>query len=95
MFFYSLLFIQVRVLTDLGMFSEATRVLMSLLLGEKLPKVSDVGFRTVDHKTVTKSTFVELLFCQFFPTNLNALFLVCRLRRQCSVIKSLSSIREI
>ena len=66
MFFYSLFFIQVRVLTDLGMFSEATRVLMSLLLGEKLPKVSDVGFRTVDHKTVTKSTFVELLFCQIF-----------------------------
>lgn len=44
--------LQVRVLTDLGMFSEATRVLSALLLGEKLPKISDVGFRTVENKTV-------------------------------------------
>ena len=43
---------QVRVLTDLGMFSEATRVLCALLHGEKLPKISDVGFRTVENKTV-------------------------------------------
>ena len=34
------------------MFSEATRVLTSLLRGEKLPKVSDGGFRTVENKTV-------------------------------------------
>ena len=49
-FFY--LCIQVRVLTDLEMFSEAARVLTSLLRGEKLPKVSDGGFRTVENKTV-------------------------------------------
>ena len=48
-FFISL---QVRVLTDLGMFSEATRELSALLLGEKLPKISDIGFRTVENKTV-------------------------------------------
>ena len=34
------------------MFSEAARVLTSLLRGEKLPKVSDGGFRTVENKTV-------------------------------------------
>jgi len=34
------------------MFSEATRELSALLLGEKLPKISDVGFRTVENKTV-------------------------------------------
>ena len=32
---------------------------MGLLLGEKLPKISDVGFRTVDSKKVT-------VFRQFF-----------------------------
>lgn len=52
--------LQVRVLTDLGMFSEATRVLSALLLGEKLPKISDVGFRTVENKTV----------CSFFNMSL-------------------------
>ena len=35
------------------MFSEATRVLCALLLGERLPKISDVGFRTVENKTVS------------------------------------------
>lgn len=58
--FYSLLLshvllFQVRVLTDLGMLSEAIRVLVDLLLGEKLPKISDVGFRTVNSKTVRLS----------------------------------------
>ena len=57
-FFVSL---QVRVLTDLDMFSEATRVLCALLLGEKLPKISDVGFRTVENKTVCIFFFFELL----------------------------------
>ena len=56
-FFFSIFscfsFQQVRVLTDLGMFSEAIKVLMGLLLGEKLPKISDIGFRTVESKKVT------------------------------------------
>ena len=58
--------IQVRVLTDLEMFSEAGRVLTSLLRGEKLPKVSDGGFRTVENKTVfpccLQDNFVSLPF---------------------------------
>ena len=34
------------------MFSEAIRVLLELLQGDKLPKTADVGFRTVDKKAV-------------------------------------------
>ncbi|XP_074609756.1 cilia- and flagella-associated protein 54-like isoform X1 [Acropora palmata] len=49
--------LKVRVLTDLGMLSEAIRVLMDLLLGEKLPKISDVGFRTVNSKTKPPPVF--------------------------------------
>lgn len=67
--FFFFISLQVRVLTDLGMFSEATRVLCALLLGEKLPKISDVGFRTVENKTVcvvfnvTMSSFRS--FCRY------------------------------
>lgn len=50
-----------RVLTDLGMLSEAIRVLMDLLLGEKLPKISDIGFRTVNSKTVRCSRAADLV----------------------------------
>ena len=46
------------------MFSEAARVLTSLLRGEKLPKVSDGGFRTVENKTVF-SCCLQDNFCQF------------------------------
>ncbi|XP_027049490.1 cilia- and flagella-associated protein 54-like [Pocillopora damicornis] len=49
--------LRVRVLTDLEMFSEAARVLTSLLRGEKLPKVSDGGFRTVENKTKPPPVF--------------------------------------
>ncbi|XP_068714673.1 cilia- and flagella-associated protein 54-like isoform X3 [Montipora foliosa] len=49
--------LKVRVLTDLGMLSEAIRVLMDLLRGEKLPKISDVGFRTVSSKTKSLPVF--------------------------------------
>ena len=56
-----MLLFQVRVLTDLGMLSEAIRVLMDLLLGEKLPKISDVGFRTVNSKTVRYSRAADLV----------------------------------
>ncbi|PFX16137.1 Uncharacterized protein C12orf55-like [Stylophora pistillata] len=49
--------LRVRVLTDLGMFSEAAKVLTSLLRGEKLPKVSDGGFRTVENETTPPPVF--------------------------------------
>jgi len=39
------------------MFSEATSVLCALLRGEKLPKISDVGFRTVENKTTFPPVF--------------------------------------
>ena len=44
------------------MFSEATKVLMGLLLGERLPKISDVGFRTVESKTVLPTN--DWTFCK-------------------------------
>ena len=50
------------------MFSEAIKVLMGLLLGEKLPKISDIGFRTVESKKVSHDDcliFVKLIFSQF------------------------------
>ena len=61
LFFSHIPLFQVRVLTDLGMLSEAIRVLMDLLLGEKLPKISDVGFRTVNSKTVRRSRAADLV----------------------------------
>lgn len=79
--------LKVRVLADLGMFSEAIRVLMGLLLGEKLPKRSDVGLRTVDSKTTPPPVFnnKESLL---HPGNLAVLNYLteCRLQPSLSVL---------
>jgi len=60
------------------MFSEATSVLCALLRGEKLPKISDVGFRTVENKTVC---FIKMSLSLLLPMALatsvvNCLFVI-------------------
>jgi hypothetical protein len=42
--------VQVRVLTDLGLFTEALTVLMRLLHGDRLPHTGDSSFRQTESK---------------------------------------------
>lgn len=74
---------QVRVLTDLGMFSEAVKVLMGLLLGEKLPKKSDIGFGTVESKKVT---FMMIVWYLLNPSFLSSIIFTIEITRVLSLV---------